>query len=171
MRPDHAENTELLHRAGQGDAAAREQLLGRHRDRLRKMIAVRLDRRLLSRVDPSDVVQDVLTEAHGRLARYLAERPLDFYPWLRQIAEERLVYLFRRHVQAQKRSVSREECRVLALPDESLLELAGRLIGSGSTPSERIQQEELRQQMRQALLNLGERDREVLVLRYLEGLS
>src|SRR5262245_10049046 len=136
-------DAELLERARGGDAPSRAELLARHRERRRKMIAVRMDRRLLPRLDPSHVVPDVLVAAHDQLDAYLQTQPLPFYPWLRQLAEDRLSTLFRRHVRAQKRSVSREECRVFALPDESLLELAGRLVVSGSTPSQRLQNEEL----------------------------
>jgi RNA polymerase sigma-70 factor (ECF subfamily) len=80
-----APNTdELLNRTEHGDAAARNQLLARHRDRLRKMVAWRLDRQLSARVDPSDVVQDVLVEAARKLPEYLSRRAVPFYPWLRR---------------------------------------------------------------------------------------
>src|SRR4051812_12159450 len=110
---------ELLRRTADGDPAARGRLLTRHRARLRKMVGYRLDRRLAPRVDPSDVVQDVLAEAARRLPDYLRDRPLPFYPWLRQLAADRLADLYRRHVGAERRSVLREEPGVLALPDES----------------------------------------------------
>ena len=48
----------LLDRAGAGDWTARQQLLMRHRNRLRQMVALRIDRRMAARVDPSDVVQE-----------------------------------------------------------------------------------------------------------------
>ena len=63
----------LLRAAGDGDAAAREQLLARHRDRLRRMVAVRLDGRLAARVDPSDVVQEALIEADRKLERHTVQ--------------------------------------------------------------------------------------------------
>src|SRR5262245_53645659 len=99
----------LLQRAAAGDPAARDQLFTRHRDRLRRAIARRLDRRLAARVDPSDVVQEALADADRKLVGYLRDRPLPFYPWLRRLALERLVQLHRRHVRARKRSVTREE--------------------------------------------------------------
>ena len=71
---------QLLERAGRGESGACQQLLTRHRDRLRQMIAVRLDRRLAARVDPSDVVQEALADAVRKLAGYLEQRPLPFYP-------------------------------------------------------------------------------------------
>jgi hypothetical protein len=53
------DTNELLERTSWGDELARDRLLERHRARLRTMIAVRLDRRYLARIDPSDVDQDV----------------------------------------------------------------------------------------------------------------
>jgi RNA polymerase sigma-70 factor, ECF subfamily len=172
VKPAAEPDTEhLIERAGRGDDDARQQLLVRHRERLRRMVAVRLDRRIVARVDPSDVVQEALAEADRKLSEYLRERPLPFYPWLRRIAWERLVKLHRRHLRARKRSITREEPGVLALPDESALELAGRLIDSGTGPGERLVRDELRGRVQTALARLAERDRELLVMRYLEGLS
>ena len=79
-------DSELLHRAGDGDPAARDQLLQRHRPRLRRLVMLRLDRRLMARVDPSDVVQETLAEAARKLPAYVRLRPLPFYPWMRQLA-------------------------------------------------------------------------------------
>jgi RNA polymerase sigma-70 factor (ECF subfamily) len=162
---------QLLDLAAAGDDAARQRLLTRHRGRLRKMVAYHLDRRLAARVDPSDVVQDALADAAAELDRYLRERPLPFYPWLRQLAWDRLVELHRRHVAAGKRSVRREEPGLFELPDESAVELAGRLADLGSSPSARLLRDELRRRMQAALARLPERDRAVLVLRHLEQLS
>jgi RNA polymerase sigma-70 factor (ECF subfamily) len=167
-----APNTdELLARTAQGDSQAREQLLARHRARLRKMVAYHLDRRLHARVDASDVVQEVLVEASRRLGQYLQQRPLPFYPWLRQLAEKHLIDLRRRHVGAQKRSIDREEPDVLHLPDESAAELAARLVTSATSPSQRLLREEARQRVQAALAQLAASDRRVLQLRHLEQLS
>jgi RNA polymerase sigma-70 factor (ECF subfamily) len=95
----------LLEFVRQGNQTAREQVLARHRDRLRKMVAFHMDRRLAARFDPSDVVQEALAEADRRLDEYVREPPLPFYPWLRQIAWDRLIELRRRHLRAAKRSV------------------------------------------------------------------
>jgi RNA polymerase sigma-70 factor, ECF subfamily len=160
---------DLLLRVAQGEAGATDELLALYRERLRRMVALRLDPRLAPRLDASDVVQEALAEAHRQLGDYLQERPLPFYPWLRQIAFNRLLDLHRRHVLAQRRSVRREDAEVPALTDESAFALADHLLAS--SPSARLQREEQRDQVRLALLQLSERDREVLVLRYLEKLS
>ncbi len=171
MTPTKPDTGELLEQVRQGNTAARDALLARHRSRLRKMVAWRLDRRLGGRVDPSDVVQEVLDEATRKLKRYLREQPLPFLPWLRQLAWEHLVTLHRRHVRAKNRSVLREEPGVLGLPDESAAELASRLVDSASGPLQHLLRQELRQRVRAALARLPEHDREVLVLRNLEELS
>ena len=168
MVPQELDTDQLLQRAGRGDAEARQQLLVRHRQRLRQMIALRMDRRLAARLDPSDVVQETLGEAIQQLSEYLRRRPLPFYPWLRQLALDRLAELHRRHIQARKRSVTREEAQ--AIPDESVLELAARLLARGSTPSARLHHKELRDRVLAALSKLTESNREVLVFRHLEQL-
>jgi RNA polymerase sigma-70 factor (ECF subfamily) len=157
-----------IERAGRGDEVAREQLLTCYRDRLRKMVAFHLDRRVAARVDPSDVVQEALAEAARKLDDYLRDRPLPYYPWLRRLAWERLVKLHHRHLRASRRSTRREAPAVLNLPDDSALELASRLLDSGTGPAERLLREELRSRVRTALDRLAVSDREVLVLRYLE---
>jgi RNA polymerase sigma-70 factor (ECF subfamily) len=164
------DSEDLLRRVGRGDAEAREQLFTAPRRRLRQMIALRMDPRLRSRIDPSDVLQEALAEAFQQLPDYLQERPLPFYPWLRQIAWNRLVDLHRRHLLAQRRSVLREQNQ-LPLPDNSAIQLAEQLIASGTTPSGRLVQEEVRGRVQAALLRLKDSDRELLVLRYLERLS
>ena len=58
MTSDPGSSDELLRRAGAGDPNALAELFARHRDRLRRMVRLRLDRRLQGRVDPSDVLQE-----------------------------------------------------------------------------------------------------------------
>jgi RNA polymerase sigma-70 factor (ECF subfamily) len=159
----------LIEQARRGDGVACQELLARHRSRLRKMVALRLDRRLAARVDPSDVVQEALADAARKLPDYLRERPLPFYPWLRRLAWERLMKLHQHHITADKRSVMREA--PAPLPDESALQMARLLLAPGPSPSEGAQRRELCARVQAALARLAERDREVLVLRYLEQMS
>jgi RNA polymerase sigma-70 factor, ECF subfamily len=168
----HGPDTDqLLDDASRGDGTARARLLDRHRKRLRHMITVHLDRRLAARVDPSDVVQEALIVADRQLDRFLRERPMPFYPWLRQIAWERLVDVRRKHVTARRRSVNREQPLEVALSDESTQELIQHVLARGSSPSGRLDREEQAQDVKRALEQLSERDREVLMLRHLERLA
>src|SRR5262245_5167631 len=110
---------ELLRRSQAGDRHARGALLQRHRKRLKRMVSLRLDRRLAARLDPSDLVQEALAEADRRLDDYARDRPVPFYPWLRQLAWDRLADAHRRHLRAGRRSVTREDAGPLGLPDSS----------------------------------------------------
>jgi RNA polymerase sigma-70 factor (ECF subfamily) len=167
---DH-ETEQLLDKADAGDVAAVNQLLAGHRSRLRAMIRLRLDPRVAGRIDPSDVVQEALLEAHRRLGDYLRDRPLPFYPWLRKLAWERLVHLHQKHLVSGKRSVGREIEFTPLLSGDSVAILARRLIASDNSPSHQVLQAELQARVRTALERLSETDREVLVLRFMEQLS
>ncbi len=171
MVPGEAALEILLDRVRAGDRNACDELLHMHRERLKRMVTVRMDRRLSARIDPSDVVQEALTEANLHLDEYARTRPIPFYPWLRRLAWERMVAMIRHHIGSHKRSVSREEPGPLALPDESAFDLAGRLAASGTSPSGRLTRQELRERIHGALATIEDHDREVLVLRYLEQLS
>jgi RNA polymerase sigma-70 factor (ECF subfamily) len=166
---DELPNTDaLLERAVRGEASALTQLLDRYRGRLRTMVAIRLDRRLKARIDPSDVVQEVLAEAARGLSEYAAAQPVPFYVWLRGLAWQRLVRMNEQHLKARRRSVLKESMRVHEFADESARLLADRLADSVNQPDHRLMQAELKSRVLAALSRLSERDRELLVLRHLE---
>jgi len=167
---DSLEKTNALVRAAQtGDPVAIDRLLAQHRARLRRMVAVRLDRRLASRVDASDVVQETLITATRRLDEYLQSPTVPFYPWLRQIAWNTLVDLYRFHVETDKRSVENEQNEAFA--DASQAQLADQLVASGTAPSGRMLRTEMIQRVHDALALLTKDAREILELRHLEYLS
>ena len=62
---------DLLVRIEGGDERAMTELFTRHRERLRQMIRLRLDRRLQGRIDSSDVLQDTYLEVARRAREYL----------------------------------------------------------------------------------------------------
>lgn len=165
-----SEHDECLARAATGDPYAREQLLELHRDRLKRMVALRLDWRIRKRVDPSDIIQEALIQANHKLDEYLRERPIPFYPWLRQLAWDQLVTAYRRHVYALRRSANREDY-IPDLSDESVAELATSLCDLSEEPFRKLMRAEAQDRLRDAIGQLAEQDREILVLRYLEQLS
>jgi RNA polymerase sigma-70 factor, ECF subfamily len=165
--PEPVETRRLLGKARAGDRAAVDELFARHRPYLRRLVQVRLDPQLRPRVDASDVVQEAQLEAARRLQSYLQEPALPFRLWLRQLAYDRLLMLRRFHLGAARRSRDRE----VALPDRSSLLLARHLLAAGSTPSQRLDRQELARRVRQAVAQLPAIDREVLVMRTFEELS
>src|ERR1700693_2990229 len=80
MDNNSAESVDLIERAMAGDREALNALFARHRDRLRRMVEMRLDTRLQARLDASDVVQEAYVEVIGRLEEYLPRHPLSGRP-------------------------------------------------------------------------------------------
>ena len=135
--PDPAPTQVLLDRVRDGDEAALNGLLARHRDAIRRMIDRRMDRVVQHRVDASDIVQDVLLEANRRLGDYLANPTMPFRLWLRHMARDRLIDAHRRHRVAASRSVDREVS--LAAPaatdDRSRDDVVGQIADRELTPA------------------------------------
>ena len=167
LTSDSAQTQRLLEQARAGEPGAADRLLDRHRPYLRRMVEHRIDPRMRGRVDPSDVVQEAQLEASRRLADYLQHPPLPFRLWLRQLAYEKLLMLRRQHVGAARRAVERE----VSLLDRSSVLLAQQLLAAGSTLSQQLIKREFVRRVREAVSQLPDGDREVLVLRNLEGLS
>jgi RNA polymerase sigma-70 factor (ECF subfamily) len=162
-----AEIQELLRQARAGDRPAMERLFAAYRAYLLRFVELRLDARLRARVDPSDVIQDAQLEAFRRLNDYLERRPMPFRLWLRQITNDRILKMHRRHVATARRDLGRE----VPLPEWSTSLLAQQLLAKGSTPSQQLSHRELARRLRQAVAQLTEPDREVVLLRHFEGLS
>jgi RNA polymerase sigma-70 factor, ECF subfamily len=159
-------------RAAQGEQRAWELLLDRYRDRLRRMVALRLDRRLQGRVDASDVIQEASLEAVRRLPEYLKNPKMPFYLWLRFLTGQRLIEQHRIHLGAKARDADREIALYHgALPQTSSAALAAQLLGRLTTPSEAAIRAERRIRMQEALNSMDPTDREVLALRHYEQLS
>ena len=172
MWPNSAETQQLLDEAKRGDGQAVEALLTRHRDAVRRMIELRLDPAIVQRVDASDVVQEVLLEVSRRLQDFLRKPAMPFHLWLRHIAKDHLIDAHRKHHQAQKRGVNREQA--LARPgwaQQSSLDLAGQLVDQELTPASAAIRQELERRLHDALTLLDDDDREMILMRHYEQLA
>jgi RNA polymerase sigma-70 factor (ECF subfamily) len=166
------ETSELLARAKAGNLQALNEIFARHRDRLRRMVDIRLDRRLVARVDPSDVIQDAYLDVARRLEEYLRDPKLPLLLWLRFIVGERLLKLHRQHLGVQARDAGREISLYReALPEASSAALAAQLLGRNTSPTHAAARAERMLRVQDALNNLDPIDREVLSLRHFEQLN
>jgi RNA polymerase sigma-70 factor (ECF subfamily) len=166
------ENDELLRRAAAGDGTSWEALVERSRDRLRRMVAFRLDQRLRGRIDPSDVLQDAYLEAWRDLATYLSRPEIPLFLWLRGIAGNKLRELHRHHLGTRMRDPRREVPLRGGAPAESTTTaLAAELLGDLTRASEQAVRQEIKAQLEAALEAMDPIDREVLALRHFEQLS
>ena len=155
MWPDVSSTQKLLDQARAGKADAVDQLLAKHREPIRRMIDLRLDPAIGQRLDASDVVQEVVIEANRRLQDYLKAPSMPFHLWLRHIAKDHIIDAHRRHHQAQKRGVNREQpMHRPAWADRSSLELAAQLLDQDLTPASAAIQQEMQRRLREAIAQL-----------------
>jgi RNA polymerase sigma-70 factor (ECF subfamily) len=169
---DQGECEQPFDRIQPGDRQAAAELLPRYRERLRRMIELRLDSRLRRRLDASDVVQDALVDIASRLDDYVKDPKLPFFLWIRIIAGERLLRLHRQHLGSKMRDIGREVSLYRsALPAVSSFALASMLLGRLSSPTEAAVRAERLVRIQDALNALEPIDREVLALRHFEQLS
>jgi RNA polymerase sigma-70 factor (ECF subfamily) len=157
----------LLARLELGEETALAELFSRYREQLRRMVDFRLDARLQGRIDVSDVLQEVYLDAAQRLDHYRNSPPSSFLFWLRQLTDQRLIEVHRKHFGAQMRDVRRESPGA-GSQGGGLLE---RLVGELSTPSQHAMRIELEAAIEAALADMPPADREVLALRHFEELS
>ena len=159
-----------MHEAG--DKGALNSLFDRYRDRLRRMVEIRLDTRLQARLDASDVVQEAYVEVAGRLEEYLRDPKLPLFLWLRLVVGERLMKLHRHHLGTQMRDAGREVSLYRgALPAASSAALAAQLLGRHTSPTQAILRAERILRLQEALNTLEPMDREILSLRHFEELT
>lgn len=170
--PNNDQTETLLVAARAGDSDAVNRLLEKHRGPVRRLVEMRLDRKVQQRVDVSDVVQDVMIEASGRLEKYLDDPVMAFHLWLRQIAWDRIIDTYRRHRVSAKRNMDREQpMSVPAGADQSTMELAVQLCDPGLTPASAATQREIATKVEAVIEQLSDQDREIILMRHYEHLS
>ncbi len=169
MNEKSDETQRLLELAKNGDQAAFEEIFRRHRARLRRAIAFRMDRRVAARVDASDVLQETYLEAFKRLPKYLQQQTMPFYLWLCWIAREKVLALHRRHLGADKRAVTHEAPLLPA--DSSATFVSVVIAGHEPSPSQALAKTELAERLRVALSQLDDDERELILWRHFEQLS
>jgi RNA polymerase sigma-70 factor (ECF subfamily) len=172
MAGDASDAGELSRRLAAGDAQAAAELFARYRDRLRRMVRLRMDRRLQGRIDPSDVLQEAFLDVAQRSAEYAAQPTMPPYLWLRFLTGQRLMALHRQHLGAKMRDAGQEVSLYRgALPQASSISLAAQLLGRLTSPTQAAVRAEMQIRLQEVLNSMDALDREVLTLRHFEELS
>lgn len=155
-----------------GDALALADLFDRHRDRLKRMVKLRMDRRLQGRVDASDVLQEAYIDLAQRLPEFRREAKYPLFLWMRLVTGQRLAQVHRKHLGAAMRNADMEvSIYQKALPQASTEFLASRLLGHFTSVSQQVVRAEQQIKLQETLNAMEEIDREVLALRHFEELS
>jgi len=169
--PDNGETIpELLTRARDGDAAARDELFARCRSYVGLVARAQIEGRLRAKVDASDLVQQTLLEAHRGLKNFRGGTEEEWLAWLRKILAHNTTDFVRKFHGTEKRQIGREVPIRISTPDAS---------GSfqrdpadpGQTPSQLVLQHERELEVAEAVERLPEDYREVVMLRNLQRLS
>lgn len=129
-------------------------LLKRYEDKLMRYI-LRISN--FSREEAEDILQDTFIKVYQNLNDFDPE--LKFSSWIYRITHNQVISHYRRHQ-------ARPEGYKIELSDE----LANRLAADLDTPRE-IDLALLRKNLEAALLNIDEKYREVIVLKFFEGLD
>ncbi len=158
------------------DRSPRQQQLAHefslHRQRLWRIVSFRLAKRLWGRVDADDILQEAFVDASSRLRHFPEDGSVSWFVWLRQIVQQTLIDVHRRHLHTLKRDAGREVPQNQPRSGGATsVSLAMWLVGNGSTPSENLIRQEMSDQLIEALETMSPIDREILALRHFEELS
>lgn len=157
------DSSSLIHRLRSPSGFADE--FARLRPFIRKRITDRLDRRVRSRVDPSDILQDTFVVAQARISDFLRSRPMQFRNWLKLLARQLVIGAHRRHLGSKKRSVRREKADIVnssaevQLPDRE------------QRPIDSLIARDSKRLLTELFARLSPSDRRILTLRHLEEKS
>lgn len=136
----------------------------KYRNYLRFLARVQLDRRLRAKLDPSDLVQQSLLQAHRAAEQFHGTTDAERAAWLRQILARNLAQALR-DFRRGRRDVAREVALDQAV-DASSARLERWLAADDSSPSEKAEGHERVLAVADAVERLPEEQREAIVLRY-----
>lgn len=172
MSGDSSLSQSLIGRLKGGDGQALADLFSLHRERLKRVVEFRMDRRLQGRVDASDILQEAYLDAAQRVGHYVDKPGMSFFVWLRQVTMQRLIDVHRRHLKAKMRDAKQEVVMQGGDPSAATSALmAAQLVGHLTSPSQRALRAELMDHVEKALDGMEAIDREVLALRHFEELT
>jgi RNA polymerase sigma-70 factor (ECF subfamily) len=152
-----------------GDTTELAQFIEQRRPQLLGYIQKNLGPALRRKLEPEDILQDVVLTAVASPDQF-AVPGRDPFKLLCQIAEQRIIDAHRHHVAAQKRACDREvsiDRPQTADPARGFVDL---LIASMTSPSQAFSRNQREFRLQAAIEELPEDQRESLRLRYVEGL-
>ncbi len=169
MTATGSELRRLIELARRDEPGALDRLLDSYRNYLRLLARTGIDASLQGKADPSDLVQDALLKASRNFGQFRGASDAELAGWLRQILARCLANFVRRYRTGGRR-VGREQS-LDQLLDRSSEAMERILATDGSSPSASAQRRDLGVVLSGALAQLGEDQREVIVLFHLEGLG
>lgn len=158
--------SDLLALARQGDAAARDELFTRCRGYVGVIAQTQLESWLRRRVDPSDIVQQTLLDAHRDFDQFRGGTEAEWLAWLKQILKHNTQDIIRRYRGTQKRQQHRE----ISWNNTAQKEFRHDPTDPNHSPSQAAMRNEAELQLADAVSRLPNDYREVIILRNLQRL-
>lgn len=165
------ESETLVTRARAGDDQALSRLFEEHRERLLRLVSMRLDPTLRRRLDPADVVQEAWLAMSRRVDSWRANPEMSFALWARLATRDAWIDVQRRHLGTQRRDAQRERHVADQAATVSAAAFSDVFVASTTSPTQALRREEIRSRVLAAVEELDPIDREILLLRHFEGLS
>jgi RNA polymerase sigma-70 factor (ECF subfamily) len=160
----------LIESVRKGDAQALTELFELNRERLQRMIQLRMDRRVRARVDVADVLQDAYLDLASQLANYARNPELPFFVWLRRITSQRLAKIHRTHLGQAKRDAARE-IPLERIADIGTVCLTRDLVGRSTSAAGLAMQKELQEKVEEGITRMSDSEREIIFVRHVRQLS
>ena len=170
MDVEERDTGRLIQQSREGDLAALGQLLDRYRNYLTLLARLQIGPELRTKIAASDAVQETFLQAHRSIGQFRGSTEAELLQWLRSIHASKLANLMRHYLGTQRRNVHLERQLEEDL-NRSSCAMARVLPGSESTPSQRAARRELSVLLADALAQLPEDHRQVILLHHVEGLS
>ena len=171
MSTQEQDENDLIQKAQNGDLEALAQVFEINRERLKRMIRMRMSERVRPRVAVSDVLQEAYVDLAQQLGNYAKDPKLPFFLWMRRVTGLRLAKVHREHLGQKIRDVNRERRLDVAIPDASAVYMANQLSGHFTSVSEKAMRNENELRMQAAIEQVSETDREILAMRHVEQLT
>ena len=169
METESSKIIELLRR---GNQQILVDLWNQHRERLLRLVKLRMDRRMQGRVDAEDVLQEAYVDFASRVDEYTADPSMPFYLWLRYLTGQRLQLMHRHHLGTMMRDAGRGvSIHRGPMPQATSISLAAQLLGRFTSVTQAVQRAEMQVMLQEAINGMDELDREILALRHFEELS
>ncbi len=172
MQGNSSGTNRILERVRGTEPRALEELFARHKERLRRMVRLRLDPRLRGRYDSTRVLHEVYQDVSRRIGEYLSGPPMPFFLWLRRVAGQRLAALREEHLGEKAADVGPEVSLYRgALPEVNSVSLAAQLLGQATSATQAAARADMQIRLQEALNAMDPLDREILTLCHFEDLS
>lgn len=155
--------------ASHGDQLAVSKLLATHHPMLRARAAAKINRTMRAKVEAEDILQQVYVQVIRQIDRFENRGPKSFLNWVYTILDNKIIDA-RRSMARQARNVAREATLPTGSLTDSYADLLDQVFADVNSPSRDARRDEAVGALMACLSALPEPHRQLIQLRFLDGL-